>query len=686
MRELPRIGAEVAGYRLESLVSRGGMAVVYLAQDLRLSRMVALKILAAELADDDNFRERFLRESRVAASIDHPNVIPIYDAGEADGVLYIAMRHVEDSDLRGLLSAAGPLEIGRTVAIGSQVAGALDAAHRLGLVHRDVKPANVLLIHRRSPQVLDHVYLSDFGLAKHTSSITGLTATGQFVGTVSYTAPEQAQGRQVDGRTDIYALGCVLFECLAGRPPFRKDEDVAVVMAHISEPAPPVTQFRPDCPPELAGVVAKALAKAPDDRFQSGDELVDALRSAGAGEAIAVTRVSESPAPAEPAGPAPPSEPPAPPSQPSVPAGEPPASGEAARRRSVSPSWLIAAGLALAAAVAVAVVLIVGGGDDEGSGEQGAVAGTTTAASQQGAGGGSDAVTGGWRSLRDSPIARQQAAAAADEGRIWIFGGLVGKEQAASATRSVEAYDPAIDTWTTEPDLPVRLHHASAVTYGDELVVLGGWIPKGPNLTAETSDRVFALRDGKWVELPPLNHPRAAAAASVVGDEIIVVGGQADGELVSETEVFDGEQWQDAAAMPTPREHLAAPSDGRYVYAVGGRSLSADQNSGAFERYDPEADQWTNLPSMPKPSGSLGAAVVDGYVVAVGGEDPTHVIDAVQAYDIANEEWSSLPPMRTPRHGMGVVAVGDTLYAIDGALAPTHAESTSVAEALDFRG
>ena len=132
MRELPRIGAEVAGYRLESLVSRGGMAVVYLAQDLRLSRMVALKILAAELADDDNFRERFLRESRVAASIDHPNVIPIYDAGEADGVLYIAMRHVEDSDLRGLLSAAGPLEIERTIAIGSQVAGALDAAHRLG--------------------------------------------------------------------------------------------------------------------------------------------------------------------------------------------------------------------------------------------------------------------------------------------------------------------------------------------------------------------------------------------------------------------------------------------------------------------------------------------------------------------------------------------------------------------------
>src|SRR4029079_14566335 len=157
------------------------------------------------------------------------------------------------------------------------------------------------------------------------------------------------------------------------------------------------------------------------------------------------------------------------------------------------------------------------------------------------------------------------------------------------------------------------------------------------------------------------------------------------GELVSQTEVFDGQSWTDAAAIPTAREHLAAASDGQFVYAVGGRSLSADQNSGALERYDPASDEWANLPAMPKPSGSLGAAIVDGYLVAVGGEDPTHVIDDVQAYDIATEKWSQLPPMRTPRHGMAVVGIANTLYAIDGALAPTHAESTNVGEALDFK-
>ena len=555
MREPPRIGAEVAGYRLQSLLSRGGMAVVYLAQDIRLDRTVALKILAVELGEDDSFRERFLRESRVAASIDHPNVVPIYDAGESDGLLFIAMRQVEDPDLRGLIRSNGPLEVERSIAICSQVAGALGAAHERGLVHRDVKPANVLLIHRRSPMALDHAYLSDFGLAKHTSSISGLTKTGQFVGTVSYTAPEQAMGRAVDGRTDIYALGCVLFECLTGRPPFRKEEDVAVVMAHINEPAPPVTSLRADCPPALAAVVARTLAKAPEDRFQTCDELIDALREAGA-EASATspsTRVSvdQPPVVPPPVGTPPPSEPP-PPADPSSAEGEaqPP-------RRRPSAGLLAAGGLAAAALAALIVILLVGGGGDEdGSGAPVVTQASTTGGTPPKTTSDSAPLTGGWRTLNDSPIARQQAASAVDEGRIWIIGGLTGKEEAANATTSVEAYDPAIDTWTTEPKLPLPLHHASAVTYGDELVVLGGWVPRGPNLTATTSDKVFALRGGKWVELPSLNHARAAAAAAVVGDKIVVVGGQADGELVSQTEVFDGDQWTDAARFP-PLESIS---------------------------------------------------------------------------------------------------------------------------------
>ncbi|HKP90786.1 MAG TPA: protein kinase [Thermoleophilaceae bacterium] len=289
MLEAPRIGAEFAGYRIEALLARGGMAAVYRAHDLRLDRTVALKLIALELAQDERFRERFLRESRVAAGIDHQNIVPVYDAGEAEGLLYIAMRYVDDTDLRDLLRGEAPLELDRAAAIASQVASALAAAHKRDLVHRDVKPGNVLLIRRSSPEALDHVYLADFGLAKHASSVSGLTKTGQFVGTVNYTAPEQVEGKPVDGRTDIYALGCVLFECVTGRPPFRKDEDVAVIMAHIRERPPLVSDLRADCPPALARVVDKALEKAPADRFQTCEEMVVALRAASSGKPVPAT-------------------------------------------------------------------------------------------------------------------------------------------------------------------------------------------------------------------------------------------------------------------------------------------------------------------------------------------------------------------------------------------------------------
>ena len=207
VQELPRIGAEIAGYRLESLISRGGMAVVYLAEDIRLGRKVALKILAVELSEDDSFRERFLRESRIATSIDHPNVIPIYDAGDEDGLLYIAMRRVEDADLRELLRAEGTLEIDRAVAITTQIASALDAAHQRGLVHRDVKPANVLILVRRAPARSTTSTSRTSGSRSASARSAGITSTGQFLGTVNYTAPEQVEGADVDARTDIYALG-----------------------------------------------------------------------------------------------------------------------------------------------------------------------------------------------------------------------------------------------------------------------------------------------------------------------------------------------------------------------------------------------------------------------------------------------------------------------------------------------
>jgi serine/threonine protein kinase/DNA-binding beta-propeller fold protein YncE len=273
-------GSQMAGYQLEEQIGRGGMAVVFRAHDPRLDRRVALKILAPELARDAAFRQRFIRESRAAAAVDHPHIIPVFEAGEAGGVLFIAMRYVQGGDVRTLLDTHGTLPPARVVSIVTQVASALDAAHSHGLVHRDVKPANMLLDSTAGSARADHVYLSDFGLSKQSLSSSGLTGTGQFLGTLDYVAPEQIEGRPVDGRTDLYALAGSTFEMLGGAPPFKRDQGLAVLWAQISEPPPPLTARRPDLPPAVDEVMAKALAKAPDDRYANCLDFTAALREA----------------------------------------------------------------------------------------------------------------------------------------------------------------------------------------------------------------------------------------------------------------------------------------------------------------------------------------------------------------------------------------------------------------------
>jgi serine/threonine protein kinase len=271
-------GTRIAGYWLEEQIGQGGMAVVFRARDERLGRQVALKVLAPALAADDEFRRRFIQESQAAAAVDDPHIIPVFEAGESDGVLFIAMRHVPGGDARSLVSREGPLPAGRTAGIISQVASALDAAHATGLVHRDVKPANMLV--DAHPDRPDHVYLSDFGLSKGTVSSAGLTQAGQFLGTLEFISPEQIEGRPVDGRTDEYALACAAFDLLTGAPPFHRDEPAAVMYAHLSEAPPKLTSRRPDLPPAADDVLAKALAKAPGDRYASCREFADSLRRA----------------------------------------------------------------------------------------------------------------------------------------------------------------------------------------------------------------------------------------------------------------------------------------------------------------------------------------------------------------------------------------------------------------------
>jgi serine/threonine protein kinase len=286
-------GSRVGRYLLEQQIGHGGMAAVFKARDEQLGRVVALKILAPALAADQAFRQRFIRESRAAAAVDDPHIIPLFEAGEADGVLFIAMRYVPGGDVRTLLYREGQLPPERVAAIVSPVASALDAAHATGLVHRDVKPANMLLDAR--PGRPDHVYLSDFGLSKAAAGSTGLTGTGLFLGTVDYAAPEQIDGRHVDGRADQYALGCAAFEMLCGEPPFRRDHGMAVLAAHISQPPPQLTAKRPGLPAAVDAVFARVLAKSADDRFGTCGEFSNALR-----EALRIGRYDARSAPSHP--------------------------------------------------------------------------------------------------------------------------------------------------------------------------------------------------------------------------------------------------------------------------------------------------------------------------------------------------------------------------------------------------
>ena len=347
-------GSEFGGYRIEGIAGQGGMGVVYRATQLALDRSVALKLITPEFANDPEFRDRFKRESKLAASIEHPNVIPVYEAGEQNGTLFLAMRYVEGTDLKSVLTREGRLEPLRTARFVAQIAAALDAAHAAGLVHRDVKPANVLVAGE------DHVYLTDFGLTKRASSASALTKTGQMVGTVDYVAPEQVEGRTVDARTDVYSLGCVLFHLLTGRVPFDKPSDMAKLFAHVHEEPPAPSADVPGVPPELDAVAQRGMAKDPADRFLSAGDLGRAGLAAAEHQPLAqpersVARGEAAPGPATDA--------------PTVQAVQP-ASADAAPPADRRPRHirLWAVGGAVVVIAGLAVALITGGGNGGGGG------------------------------------------------------------------------------------------------------------------------------------------------------------------------------------------------------------------------------------------------------------------------------------------------------------------------------
>jgi serine/threonine protein kinase len=278
-------GDEFAGYRIERRLGRGGMGILYLALEPGLERRVALKLIAPEAAEEEVFARRFAEESRIAASIEHPNVVPIYAAGEQDGLAWIAMRYVAGSDLGRRIARDGRLEPAHAVALIAQVGNGLDAIHAAGLVHRDVKPANVLL---SGEEGAEHAYITDFGVARNLATRSGLTQTGRFVGTIDYVAPEQIAGGEIDARVDVYALGCLLYKLLTGQVPFPREGEAARLYAHLNDPPPNPSLFAPEVPMALDDVVVRAMSKEPDDRYPSAGDLGRAAEAALRGDAVTV--------------------------------------------------------------------------------------------------------------------------------------------------------------------------------------------------------------------------------------------------------------------------------------------------------------------------------------------------------------------------------------------------------------
>jgi len=361
-------GDEFAGYRIESRLGRGGMGILYLAVEPGLERRVALKLIAPEAAADDVFARRFAEESRIAASIEHPNVVPIYAAGEEDGVPWIAMRYVAGSDLGRRIAREGRLDPAQAVALIAQIGNGLDAIHRAGLVHRDVKPANVLL---SGDPGSEHAYITDFGVARNVATQSGLTQTGRFVGTLDYVAPEQISGEPIDARVDVYALGCLLFKLLTGEVPFPREGEAARLYAHLNDPPPAPSLYGPTVSMALDDVLARAMSKAPGDRYPSAGDLGRAAQAALSGTAVSIpertvatgaaaTRERETPEPAPRA-----------------------AETERLSEESGGPSrsrrpFFVGGLLALVAAAAIAVLIATGGGGDGGGATPGETSVSTT--------------------------------------------------------------------------------------------------------------------------------------------------------------------------------------------------------------------------------------------------------------------------------------------------------------------
>ena len=610
-------GTTFRDYRVDSLLGRGGMGVVYLARDLSLDRPVALKLIAPELADDEEFRARFLREPKLAASLDHPNVIPIYEAGEHDGQLYLAMRYVEGSDLRTLLEREGKLSPERTLAILAQVAGALDAAHRRALVHRDMKPANVLLDED------GHAYLTDFGITKQLGGAS--TDTGRLVGTLDYLAPEQIRGEPVDARTDCYALACVLYECLAGKPPFRRGTEAATMWAHMQDEPPPLRGHA-----RLDAVLRKALAKDREERYASCGELI-----AEAAAALDLEIPGAGPRPIVP---------------------------ESLYRR--APAFLVLGGLVLAAAVGLAILTMTGGGDgdteplgngvaalDPASGDVGSFVDSALPPGNVAVGEGAVWVLNNERETvsRIDPQTKQVTKRfktqgvptdlAVGEGALWV--GRAGGEDLTNATVSVSRMDPNTGRITRTARL--RGDEGALPVAGAPRIAVGAgavWAanPDGSvsridpdtgrlEATIEYDARAFTIAagdEGVWFlgldntgvnRIDPRTN-RVTRTIPVAAEDLISIAVGA-GSVWAATR-NEGVVWRIVPGRPPIMRTIEVGAGVGFVSFGEGALWAANYADGVVSRIDPRTNEVTAKTSVGAPQ-AIAAGVGSAWVSVAGG-------------------------------------------------------------------
>ncbi|MCV7410945.1 protein kinase [Mycobacterium florentinum] len=725
-----------AGFDNARQVGRGGAGVVYRCHESALGRKVAIKVMPANF--DDESRERFLREGYAMGGLSgHPNILNILRVGiTSTGRPYIVMPYCAEDSLAVRLRREGRIPWPEAMRIGVKLSGALETAHKNGILHRDIKPANVLVNDYGEPQ------LADFGIAHIQGGYE--TTSGFFSGTIDYTPPESLAGNPATVVSDVYSLGATIYTLIAGAAPYERMTSEDLVAQYLRISTTPIPDLRATgIPDAVCAAIESAMAVDPAERPGSAAELgrefqaaqrsnglpadsmaitdsgrqsirtaaaeISQLATAASGDHGAqatstapatlvresvkeLTGASESVIQSEFSDAAPvlravydaevqpeishPAD--------GVAAAEETSSGTAGPPGGKPPLWARAAGwfsepgkkrgrIGLAAGAATVVALLVGGVVYAAL-PSGGDNGTTTASTQQtSAHPAQPAVQ--WKPISEARVARYAVATTQVDSTVWVFGGI---RSDGTVTARNEGYDPAIDEWKRGDDLPVAVSHAMAVTWQGSPVVLGGWMTADSKSVA--ADQVWRLVNGHWVELPHLLQPRAAAAAAVVGDRIVVTGGvDANGALLNTTEVFDGNAWTLGAPLPTPRQLLAAASDGRLVYAVGGTN-GADLATA--EAYDPAAKAWTALPALPKARSELGATVADGRLVALGGVSSGQVLKSVSTFDLTTRTWSGLPDMATARHGMAVAAVERSVYTVGGSTTIGDQQAITSAETL----